>query len=77
MFKKYLLQQKLIDTNYKVPLVFYMPGSPLQFKEYTETEQNIDILLARAIYENQKLEKEKYKNNGYQFLLGLSSEEIK
>ena len=78
LLKQHLLQQKVGDESYQVPLFFYCPTNPdLNFKSYTPDEQELDRLEASFIYSNQKIKKDKYKNKKYQFLLVLPPEKIK
>src|SRR3990167_14556 len=74
-----LLKQRLLkkDNSYRVPIIFYCPKQPeLHFKNYTDTEQELDRLEASSIYSDKQSREDKYKNKRYQFLLALSSSQI-
>ncbi len=63
-----------LDPDYKIPIVFYLPGHPRHCHIYTEDMQQQDRAEAKRILFDSVASNEKMQAENFEFLLGLESE---
>lgn len=57
------------DDEYEVPIVYYIPGHERNMTAYTKTEQQADIIKAKAIISDHSVLKDKLTDNKFEWLL--------
>jgi ankyrin repeat protein len=60
-----------LPQDYEVPIVFYLPGSPLNWQIYSTEQQANDKIKAEAIFSDEAKIKEAFDQNNFEFLLLL------
>ncbi len=77
LLKKRLVEQGEVDETYTVPIVYYIPESPLHFKTYSPLEQSMDTIEANHIHRTPEERNAAYNAGHFQFLLALPRDAIK
>ena len=80
LFKQFLKSQNLVNDDYTIPCIYYLPdkeNTELHCRVYTAQQQALDRIEAKLIYLNEMRLKDHHENGSYQFLLGLTPDEIK
>jgi ankyrin repeat protein len=60
-----------LPQDYKVPIIFYLPGSPLNWQIYSTEQQANDKIKAEAMFSDEAKIKEAFDQNNFEFLLLL------
>jgi hypothetical protein len=62
---------KTVPQDYEVPIVFYLPGSDLNWQIYSTEQQTNDKIKAEAIFSDEAKIKEAFDQDNFEFLLLL------
>jgi len=77
IIKNRLHQSGLCNEDYQVPIIYYTPDEPtLNFKSYTQAEQQLDYLQARAIVKNKDKFEQWINYEDYGILFAVTPDEI-
>lgn len=78
LMKNYLVQNNLVSVDYEVPIIYYTPKDlDYHLKPFTVLDYRLSVLKAGKIYSDKTLRTEKYAEKKYQFLLHLTTQQIK